>query len=230
MTSEDTPRAWTFRDDTVAAKFDEHVRSQLSWYEPTAQYVADMAVNFLPKNGVLYDIGASTGNMTKLLADDIKAKGVVSFSIEPSHQMAKMWAGKGDLLVVEAEQVDFRARKPDCAILFLVLMFMLPERREAFMRSLLRSVTPGGAVFVVDKGFMHVPNVQIACKTALMAAKRRAGQHGDAWVTKELSLRGEQRPTDQEQLERIFQDEGFAYEQFFQMGEFYGYLAIRRTL
>ena len=177
LTDEETPKAWTFKDDAVAQKFDEHVRSQLPWYDPLSRYVADIAVSFLPANGVLYDIGASTGNITKLLADDLASKRAHAISIEPAHEMAKHWRGTGELFVIDAERIDYSGRgRPDVAVLFLTLMFMRPAERAIFMSKLFEAINPGGAVIVVDKGYVNSPHAQVACKAAQLAGKLRDAQ------------------------------------------------------
>jgi tRNA (cmo5U34)-methyltransferase len=226
----ETPDAWTFKSDAVAQKFDDHVREQLPWYTPLSRYVADMAVSFLPRGGLFYDIGASTGNITKLLADDLNAKDAEAWSIEPSHQMAKLWEGHGDLSIIEAENIDFTRRPPDVSILFLVLMFMKTAERTEFLGKLFAATQPGGAVIIVDKGYVAVPEVQVACKAAQLAGKLRSGTPGDSYVKKELSLRGEQRPTDAKQIQIQAVEQGFVVEQFFRFGEFYGLAAIKKAI
>ena len=230
LTATETPAAWSFKSDAVAKKFEDHVREQLPWYDALSLFVADVAVSFLPTGGVLYDIGASTGNITRLLAADIEAKKARAISVEPSHQMAKEWHGAGDLVVIDAERINYSKDRPDVAVMFLMLMFMRPAEREAFLRGICRAITPGGALILVDKGYLGVPYAQVACKAAQLAGKRRDGTPADAYVTKELALRGEQRPTDQRAVFEIAGDEGFVVEEIFRFGEFYGVLAVKSSL
>lgn len=226
----ETPEAWTFKCDAVAEKFEDHVREQLPWYDVLSRYVCDLAISFLPRGGVLYDIGASTGNITSLLEADLLSKEAVAVSIEPSHQMSHRWGGNGALWTIEAENIDFMRQRPDVAIMFLTIMFMKPSEREDFLDKLFEAVTPGGAVIIVDKGYLHHGPVQVACKAAQLAGKRRAGTPGDAYVTKELSLRGEQRPTDDQAILELAVEHGFVGEPIFRFGEFYGILLVKRAV
>lgn len=225
-----TPKIWTFKDEKVVANFDAHVRAQLSWYDPLSRYVADMASSFLPRNGVLYDIGASTGSMTRLMQKDIEGKNVTAISIEPSAEMAAAFKGTGDLLVTDAEKVNFSHAPADVAILFLSMMFLKPAHRDKFIRKLAKAMKPGGVIIIVDKGYMHVPEIQVACRNALMASKRDNGQDGNAWVVKELSLRGEQRPTDSSRIVYALEGHDFVSEEFFRFGEFYGLASVKHHL
>lgn len=230
LTPDMTPKAWTFQDHDVAAHFDAHVREQLPWYDIVAQYVADLAVSFLPTGGVLYDIGASTGNMTRLLAQTLDLKQIRAVSIEPAHEMADRWYGNGTLRVIPAEQIDYSVDRPDVAVLFLVLMFMKPSEREKFLEKLFEAVTPGGAVFIVDKGYLGIPSIAAAAKTAHLAMKQRAGTPPDSYIAKELSLRGEQRPTAPNKIIELAEDYGFMDQRFFQLGEFYGLALTKEAL
>ena len=47
---------WTFKEG-FANKFDSHVREQLPWYELVTESVAYITRNYLPKSGLVYDIG-----------------------------------------------------------------------------------------------------------------------------------------------------------------------------
>lgn len=230
LQADETPTAWSFKSDAVADKFEQHVREQLPWYDALSRYVCDLVVSFLPQRGVVYDIGASTGNITKLLCDTREAKGATFVSIEPSHQMTKNWAGTGELWTIDAETVDYSRKRPDVAVLFLTLMFMRPGEREQFLAKLFEAVVPGGAVILVDKGYLGVPAVATAAKTALLASKLRSGSPADAYVSKELSLRGEQRPTDQGAVLELARLHGFDGERIFQFGEFYGLALVKRAL
>lgn len=230
LTAGETPPAWSFKNDQVAKKFEDHVREQLPWYDPLSRFIADLAVSFLPTGGTVYDIGASTGNITKLLASDIEAKKAKAISVEPSHQMAHEWHGAGSLVVIDAERINYNRDRPDVAVMFLMLMFMRPAERELFLRDICKAITPGGALLLVDKGYLRVPQAQVACKAAQLAGKRRDGTPADAYVTKELSLRGEQRPTDQRAVYDIAESEGFVVEEIFRFGEFYGVLAVKTCL
>lgn len=227
---DEVPQTWTFEDSAVAEKFDQHVREQLPWYDPLSRFVADVAVSFLPSYGVLYDIGASTGNITKLMRQSIIEKNVRAISIEPAHAMSELWEGEGELHIIDAQSYNFEEHRPDVAIMFLALMFMPPSERMGFMRRLLSALQPGGAILVVDKGYIGLPAAQVACKAATVAEKMRQGCAGESYVVKELSLRGEQRPTDDIAIFDLAIQHNFGIEEIFRFGEFYGLLLVKNTI
>ena len=57
------PTEWTFKSSDVAEGFDNHVREQLPWYDLVTDGLRQLARHYIPQNGLVYDIGASTGNM-----------------------------------------------------------------------------------------------------------------------------------------------------------------------
>lgn len=67
-------RDWTFESEHLARTFGEHVREQLPWYDLVSQAVAFIARNYVPVGGLVYDIGASTDNLERLLAPGLPSE------------------------------------------------------------------------------------------------------------------------------------------------------------
>ena len=55
--------SWSFDADGIADAFDDHVREQLPWYDLATDALIHIARHYIPEGGIVYDIGASTGNM-----------------------------------------------------------------------------------------------------------------------------------------------------------------------
>lgn len=60
---------WTFQG--FAPEFDAHVREQLPWYGMATESVALIARHYIPRRGLVYDLGASTGNVGRVLASTL---------------------------------------------------------------------------------------------------------------------------------------------------------------
>lgn len=63
---------WTFHG--FAGQFDDHVREQLPWYELASAAMGLIARHYIPKEGKIYDLGASTGNVGRVLAPTLEAR------------------------------------------------------------------------------------------------------------------------------------------------------------
>jgi len=209
------PEEWTFKSRRVADKFDRHVREQLPWYDLATQSVVHFARHYVPNRGLVYDIGASTGNIGRHLAVLLKERGAEFTAIEESAEMAARYVGPGELVVRNALDYDF---KPfDFAVCFLVIMFMPVGARHGFVARLSSLVKPGGAIIVVDK--INTPSGYFgtAARRLSMQWKVKNRVAAEEIIEKELSLAGYQRPIEPEKLFP-------AAQRFFQFGEFGGWI------
>lgn len=209
------PNLWTFESENVAENFDDHVREQLPWYELITNAVALIARQYIPENGIVYDVGASTGNIGRALSETIREKSVEFHPIESSLEMANKYAGPGTVIVTDALKYDFA--KYDCAICFLVLMFLPVYQREWFIRALVEKIRPGGALLIVDKTKPTHGYASVALSRLTIAGKLSAGAPPDEIIEKELSLAGYQRPIDASELPENAVE-------FFRFGEFAGWI------
>ena len=210
-----TPANWSFENLEVAEHFDNHVREQLPFYDIVSGAVSHIARHYLPYNGLMYDIGASTGNITQLLAPTISARKVSAISVESSEAMARRFQGVGQLLVTDCLTVDYQ--EFDVAVLFLVLMFLPADKREDFLSDLINKKRKGGAIIIVDKVEPSSGYFGTIMRRLTMAGKIANGATAEQVLAKELSLEGLQRPVNSEFLNTIGK-------QFFQYGEFAGWV------
>ncbi len=213
----DIPRNWTFEDQAVAAGFERHVREQLPWYEIATGAVAHVARHYIPQGGLVYDLGAATGNIGRALAPTLAARGAHLIAVEPSPEMAAIYTGPPDseLLIERAECVAFQPF--DVAVAFLTLMFVAPVERGPLVEHLVSAARPGGALIVFDKCEAERGYPGTVLWRLALAGKLAAGVEPGEIVAKELSLSGVQRPIARTLLP------GRAVE-FFRFGEFAGWL------
>jgi tRNA (cmo5U34)-methyltransferase len=209
------PRNWTFERADVAAGFDRHVREQLPWYEMATNAISHIARHYIPERGLVYDIGASTGNVGNALDLTLRDRHAEFIALESSAHMAEQYRGPGQILNVDASKFIYEPF--DLAVAFLVLMFMPPEDRVRLIAELRRKVKPGGAIVVFDKteAVSGYPATVFARLT--LAGKVAAGVEPNEIVAKELSLGGVQRPINPQIL-------GHDAIEWFRFGEFAGWL------
>ena len=211
------PGNWSFNRADVARSFDAHVREQLPWYDLATCAVAHIARHYVPQNGLVYDIGASTGNIGRAIETVLNERNAKLIPIEASRQMARVYDGpcSGNIIVADATEVDFEPF--DLAVCFLTLMFVPPGKRMKFLNMLRKKIKPGGAIVIVDKcRAEHGYSATVLWRLTL-AGKLAAGADPKDIIAKELSLGGVQRPIDPDAL---LMD---AVE-WLRFGEFAGYL------
>ncbi len=183
---------WTFENEDVANNFDAHVREQLPWYDFATDIVAHLVRHYLPENGLIYDIGASTGNLSDHIKGVVDSRNARLIPIEPSKEMAKNYKGIGDIVVSKAQDVDFE--EYDVAVLFLVVMFIPVSERKAFFDKLLSKCKEGGCVILFDKTADNDGYLSTVINRLTISGKVKGGAEPKDIIDKELSLSGCQRP------------------------------------
>lgn len=211
------PRNWTFNSDAVARGFDSHVRETLPWYDLVTGAVALIARHFIGEGGLVYDIGASTGNIGKALRDDLTARKAKLIPIEASEQMAARYDGpqKKNLIIGDAIELDYRPF--DVSVLFLTLMFMPPHLRSGYITRLYEACKPGGVIIIVDKEEPRHGFLSTILYRVTLAAKVASGISPEDILAKEVSLGGIQIPISVEEI-------GHAPVEFFRFGDFAGWI------
>lgn len=211
----DIPSNWTFRNKGVASAFDSHVRESLPWYDIASGAVAHVARHYLPENGRMYDIGASTGNIGKLLDESLTARKAELISIESAPEMAEHFQAQGVLEIADCTTYDY---KPfDVATIFLVLMFLTMEQRQQLLETLTARCRKGGAIIIVDKAETRANYIGTINRRLTLAGKVATGISPEQIIAKELSLVGIQRPLRHDELPK-------EAEPFFMFGEFAGWI------
>lgn len=213
------PSDWTFHNANVADQFDRHVREQLPWYDMVSGAAAHFARHYIPEHGVVYDIGASTGNFGRLIAPALEAREATLVAIESSAEMAAKYVGPGEVVVKDA--LTFPYEEFDLAVCFLVMMFFPPHERKVWLNNLMMKCRHGGAVILVDKVENPGGYFGTALHRLTMAGKLSTGTSAADIIAKEMSLPGAQRPLPPSFVE--FSVPGGA-RQFFRFGEFAGWV------
>lgn len=186
------PRDWTFERQDIATEFNNHVRQQLPWYDLATGAVAHIARHYLPHGGLVYDIGASTGNIGKAFAPMVQARNARLVSIEASKDMAALYDGPGKPIVADA--VCYPYRRFDVAVLFLVAMFIPVERRQILIKRLRSRMRLGGSIIIFDKMEAASGYPATVLWRLALAGKAAANVPSEEILAKELSLSGVQRP------------------------------------
>jgi len=171
--------------------------------------------HYLPEKGLIYDIGASTGNVGRSIAPTLESRKARLIAIEESSEMAARYSAPGEIVCSPAQQFDYQ--QFDVAVLFLVLMFLPVSDRKPLIDTLRRRLNRGGVIIVFDKALSGAGYFGTVMRRLTMSWKLNNGAKPEDIVAKELSLAGVQRPISP----RIF---GRNAVQFFTFGEFSGWI------
>lgn len=215
------PKDWTFHNQNVADNFDKHVREQLPWYDLATGLVYHFGRHYLPENGRMYDLGASTGNITMALKREIESRNVDAVSIDNSEEMRNVWRGVG---LFEVEDVRRYGYLPyDFGVCFLLLMFLPPVDQIALLEKLVSQIRVGGALLIFDKTETADGYLGTVIHRLTLAGKVSTGTSAEDIVRKELSLGGAQRPVRPE----VVGLNKLGAVEVFRFGEFAGWVITR---
>ena len=209
-------KEWTFKSSEVAAKFEQHVKESLPWYELATGIVAHIVRAYVPVGGRIVDVGCSTGNIGRAIASTIGARRASLAAIDDSEAMGAVYDAPGRFICADAAEFDFAAEEPDLIVCFLALMFVPTRARGALLARMKQSLRPGGALIVFDKMIPQPGYRGTVAYRLTLAAKRDAGVSAEDVIAKELSISGIQRPMEPQELA------GFA--EIFRFGDFAGFV------
>jgi|TARA_Y100000296_G_C5165184_1_gene254153 tRNA (cmo5U34)-methyltransferase len=210
------PNQWTFHNKEIAKNFNKHVREQLPWYELATQGVVHIARHYIPKNGLVYDLGASTGNIGNAIKDILKSRNANLIAIENSKEMVDLYnCHYGKLECYNVQEYNYN--NFDLCISFLCLMFIEPKYRKDLLSKLYSKLNIGGCIIIFDKiesngGYIGTINYR------LTLAEKLKTTHAEEIINKELSLQGIQRPINYQLIKE------YNPQLFFRFSDFVGYI------
>lgn len=213
-TTIDIPEHWTFKNASVAAGFDGHVREQLPWYDLVSDAIVQIAGHYLGEGGHVIDVGASNGNIARRLDRLLQDRGATITSVEPSADMAARFAGPGELLEATIQEAMPQISTADVIVCNLVLMFLRADEQASVLQDLHTKINAGGALLVIERMIPPSGYLSIVHSRLTLAAKLRAGVQPEEILAKELSLAGSQRPVDARLLLAHGASEWFRYGDF----------------
>lgn len=211
---------WTFETSEIANTFDSHVREQLPWYDMATDAVSYIVKNYLQKGGVVVDIGASTGNIASKLLPLATERETSIVEIESSPSMAiklyKRFSDHPNVSVIAKDVTKIDIPEANVYILFLTLMFIRAEDRQALLFELRSKLKDGGVIIIVDKVADDYGYFSTVLKRLTMHWKLEQGAKPEDVLIKEMSLAGVQVPITSDLI-----PDG---KLFFRMGEFAGWV------
>ena len=185
------PDSWTFKDERVAKGFDSHVREQLPWYDLVTKSIVHIGRHYIPNNGLVYDIGASTGNISRALAPICKDRNAGIIAIEESIAMRNVFTTNTPDCQFEfnlADATSYPFKMYDFAVCFLTFMFFPVSIRRHWLNELRSLIKPGGALVIVDKSITPPGYTGTVMRRLAMDWKLLSGTSHEDIVRKELSL------------------------------------------
>ena len=152
----ETGRAeWTFQGN-VADTFVDHVRQSVPLYDKGHELVCAVSDYFVHDDSVCYELGVSTGQLIRKLAEHHATKsGVRWIGIDPVEPMiAKARSHCTGITNIELEGADaltFDFEKTDLIVSYYCIQFIQPRHRQDLFNRLYERLNWGGALLLFEK-------------------------------------------------------------------------------
>lgn len=146
---------WTF-EGTVAKTFDDHVARSVPLYHESHQLALDLSDYFVKRESLVYDIGCSTGTLTRLLFDKNcdKTNSIVGIdSVAEMIDFARKQHAAGNPApeYVCDDVVTSTLSRSDYVVMFYTLQFIHPVVRQLVVDKIYNSLNWGGALVLFEK-------------------------------------------------------------------------------
>jgi tRNA (cmo5U34)-methyltransferase len=152
----ETGRAdWSFGGN-VADTFVSHVRQSVPYYDAGHDLICALSDYFVHPDSVCYEIGASTGQLIRKLAEHHAHKPEVQWigidAVEPMVAKAREYcAGIPNIEIEAADALTFDFEKADLIVSYYCVQFIEPRHRQELINRIYERLNWGGAFMLFEK-------------------------------------------------------------------------------
>jgi tRNA (cmo5U34)-methyltransferase len=187
------PANWTF-GGSVAETFVDHVRRSVPYYDAGHDLVCQLSDFFCRADSVCYEVGVSTGQLLRKLAEHHASKpGIRWIGIDPVESMIdKARRHCVEVPNIELEVGDARLynfERSDLIVSYYCLQFVPPRDRQEVFDRIYERLHWGGAFILFEK--VRAPDARFQDMTMSLYNdyKRREGFSADEILNKTASLK-----------------------------------------
>jgi tRNA (cmo5U34)-methyltransferase len=185
---------WTFGGG-VPDTFVSHIRQSVPLYEEGHELVCQLSDFFVSDTSTIYEIGASTGELTKKLALHNRHKpGARWIGMDVEAAMVgkarQHCADVPNITILEEDGRLFNFEPADLIVSYYTMQFIPPRDRQALFDKIYQSLNWGGALIMFEKVRAPDARFQDIMTTLYHDFKLRNGFSPEEVLTKARSLKG----------------------------------------
>ncbi len=141
-------------DDEVTRVFDDMISRSVPGYDLLVKLIALYADIFVTDNSSVFDLGCSTGVMSRVIAQQVRSRNVIIHAIDNSASMIEKCQQQEkdnsiNWVCEDLEKVDIA--NASMVVLNLTLQFVKPEQRESLLNKIYEGLIPGGVLVLSEK-------------------------------------------------------------------------------
>ena len=190
--------AWSFGAG-VAEAFPEHAERSIPWYREGHELICHQSDFFVAPDSIVYDLGCSTGDLLKMLAEYNGHKSDVRWiGLDKEQNMIdqarKTCAGLDNVEFHREDILTCEFDRPDMIVAYYTIQFIEERHRQALFDRIYQALNWGGAFILFEKVGAPDSRFQDMMSCLYREYKQRRGFSSEEILNKELSLKGVLKP------------------------------------
>ena len=185
---------WQF-DGIVAETFVDHIRQSVPYYDAGHDLVCSISDYFCHDDSIGYEIGVSTGQLIRKLAERHAHRSAVRWvGIDPVESMiakaTEHCAGLPNVTLSVADALTYDYEMTDLIVSYYCVQFIQPRHRQQLLTRLYERLNWGGALLIFEKVRAPDARFQDMMVALYNDFKKRNGFSADEILNKTSSLKG----------------------------------------
>ena len=137
--------------------FDSHIGKSVPLYNMGQELIANLSSFFLVDGSKVYDLGCSTGTISKKIVNYNKKIDIKVFAVDIEKKMLKKAKSvfsrkeKKKIKLVNKDLVKLKLKKSDMIVSYYTLQFIKPKFRQDIFNKIYKSLNWGGAFILFEK-------------------------------------------------------------------------------
>lgn len=191
----ETARAsWSF-DGKVPETFVNHVRQSVPLYDEGHKLVCALSDYFVHADSTCYEIGVSTGELIRQLAEHHPSKPAVRWiGIDPVDGMIakarEHCHGHANVTLETADALTYEFEKADLIVSYYCVQFVAPRQRQELINRIYERLNWGGAFLLFEKVRAPDARFQDISTSLYNDFKAKNGFSAEEILNKTASLKG----------------------------------------
>ena len=205
---------WSFGGE-VPNTFVDHIRQSVPLYEQGHELVCQLSDYFISDTSTVYELGVSTGELTKKLALRAQAgkpnAKFIGMDVEPAMtgKAREHCADVPSISILDEDARVFPLEKADLIVSYYTMQFVPPRDRQALFDKIYAALNWGGAFIMFEKVRAPDARFQDMMVTLYNYFKLAQGFSTEEIVMKTRSLKGVMEPFSTEGNRDLLKRAGF---------------------
>lgn len=219
-------------DEDVAVVFDDMLQRSVPFYKESQKIVEFFVLKQLENGGLLYDLGCSTAtillNIHRNLKSEAELIGLDNSEAMLNQARKKCEAYGANIIVENADILDYNYKKADIFISNYTLQFIRPLVREEFVKKISSSLKKDGLFIFSEKVISHHSKLNKDLIECYYEFKKEQGYSEYEIMQKREALENVLVPYSEEENIKMVMNSGFSHcEVIFKWANFVTFMAIK---